>query len=847
MKTRKKILPILAGVCFMSALAAVPAGAGETVEYNASRPGEFVIRYGDGQETRVLQEDIRSENNYQFGPAVAPRGGNKSNSVSGNTVTVNGDGGATLKGNIYGAMDFTSDAAGAAVKDNSVLVKGGAFTIEEDIYGGVGWRVPVTGNTVTVSGITMRNTNSNFIVGGYGQYNNVTDNHVTVSDSMIGDEAVTTNIYGGTTPWMSDATGNTVNISDSDIRGGRSRGIHEENDAYSTDGYGTEVHGGFAFTMGNARDNTVTISNSRISNSGVEQSDGSYSATSVFGGNTMRGNATGNTVNVINGSDIRNDGKGYTNVYGGFSSDGHGRDNTVNISDSAISGNDVTNVYGSIGRLNDVTGNTVNISDSTISGGNGIVEIYGGWAVGGGNATGNTVNISGNTTITGNGTITLAGGGGSRNEFDYFSRNTLNLKKTQPLTVDVLKDFEYMNFYLSRTQDPYKAILTVTEQAQFGNGGGKTKVKVFVEAQNNVTGNIILLDAPSYIDEGSVEFDPYGGSIIESLSDIWRIAYNNDIIFIEGDKLMADLNGVSFDLSEKTRELPKSHLAALGMVNRGVDLASTGIPDTKGVFARINGGVSGYANSDVDITGVSLFTGVSGNSELNRGRLTYAGFFSGGRGSYETSGTGVSGEGDSGYAGLGAFVRLDFNGSETGDGHPYAEAHVQGGQAKADFFTGDIRIDNAGMGYETSSSYVGGHIGGGYIRNIGERGEIDLYAKYLHTSVDGDNVMIASDSVSFESATSRRLRVGGRYTRSEGNFRPYVEAAWENESGEVPSVLISGYPVTGVPEVSGGTGILGLGFTYAPPDSRLRGEFGLRGYTGERDGVTGTLRVEYDM
>jgi hypothetical protein len=47
--------------------------------------------------------------------------------------------------------------------------------------------------------------------------------------------------------------------------------------------------------------------------------------------------------------------------------------------------------------------------------------------------------------------------------------------------------------------------------------------------------------------------------------------------------------------------------------------------------------------------------------------------------------------------------------------------------------------------------------------------------------------------------------------------------------------------------MTGDTGILELGFTYDAPGNPWSAEFGVHGYTGIREGVTGTLRVEYKL
>ena len=310
---------------------------------------------------------------------------------------------------------------------------------------------------------------------------------------------------------------------------------------------------------------------------------------------------------------------------------------------------------------------------------------------------------------------------------------------------------------------------------------------------------------------------------------------------------------LSVGADEPAKALSEGYLSGLALVNRGVDLAAGPgiIRHGKGIFALVDGGSSRYdTGSNIDVDSLSLLAGVSGVTPFSAGTLTLAGFLSYGRGDYDTynsfaNAASVKGQGGSDYTGLGALARFDFSGSDTG--HPYAEAHFQGGRVKTDFYSGDL-VDVLGRSarYDTSSNYYGAHIGAGYVRNIAGGGELDLYAKYLYARRGGDSVRLDSgDPVSFDYVNSHRLRVGGRYAWRANNLRPYVGLAWEYEFDGRANAAAYGYPID-APDMEGDTGIVELGFTLTPSGTeRLLIDLGVQAYTGQREGVSGNVKLEY--
>ena len=238
--------------------------------------------------------------------------------------------GGTVNGEIYGGY-----SNGGAVTGSTVTITGG--TVNGDVYGGWSKTDTATGNTVTIGGIACWNvfggysnegaatsntvtisdgTETGYVYGGYSNGGAVTGNTVTIGGIAGG------NVFGGYSD-MNAATGNTVTISDGTVTG--------------------YVYGGYSYRGASTiSGNTVTItSGSTVENSvyGGYSNGGSatYNTVTITGGEVTGdicggwGNtdATGNTVTITSGSTVKN------SVYGGYSVTGAATDNTVALLGSA--------------------------------------------------------------------------------------------------------------------------------------------------------------------------------------------------------------------------------------------------------------------------------------------------------------------------------------------------------------------------------------------------------------------------------------------------------------------------------------------------------------------------------
>ena len=349
------------------------------------------------------------------------------------------------------------------------------------------------------------------------------------------------------------------------------------------------------------------------------------------------------------------------------------------------------------------------------------------------------------------------------------------------------------------------------------------------------------------------------------------IAHYRSLSYL-GDKYSLEVWGNNVDLTvtaDAMKAYSEARAASLAFVNQGSDLlmnqgfgsaigVTAGAGWRIGAFGTMSGGWSEYGTgSHVDVSGLSMLAGIAVGNDAGPGRLTAGVFFEGGWGSYNTFNDlpngDVEGDGDTDYYGGGLMARYDVT---TGalDGL-YTDFAARVGNASTDFNSSDIKytssVPNWFLGdanFDTDSLYYGLMAGIGYKWDISEAAQFDLSAHLLWTHQEGDSVDVYFDNLDFGDAESLRSRVGGRfnYAVSE-HFTPYAGAYWEYEfDGEVDG-KINGWSID-EPSLQGSTGVGELGFTVKPvADGGLSIDLGVQGYTGVREGVTGSLGMKYEF
>ena len=713
-----------------------------------------------------------------------------------------------------------------------------------------------SGNSVTV-GDTSSSTAPDYVFGGV-YIGSVSNNQVFILNGAVAGTSGNPSILGGYVTSFGSAVNNSVTVSGGTAKGSVMGALVSEGNATNnrvtiTGGIvdsGQGINGAQVLVSGSASGNSVTITGGTVAGNNVTGGNSPAVATGnsvnisgnvqveyVYGGRSSLQTATGNSVNIYgNAHSTRT-------VYGGESKgvagNGGATGNSVVIADNAqVDGP----IYGG-GTDNDAaSGNSV-----TISGNARVSTVFGGWSDNG-DAIGNTVTISGSPTISGG----LAGGvalGGTS------SGNTLNMR-TAGVTVANIGSFQNLNFYLPSTLAAGGTVLTTTGIARID---GST-VNVGIEGGSSPLkqgDSIVLIDAGTL--NGTPANTTANGQGMQGVT----LRYSFDIL-TQGNQLLAMVT--SAGANPQLKSLSEGRLAGHAFLNQGSDLiigpgmySILAAPKTEGglvPFAVGQGGWSRYnTGSHVDVSGASMLTGLAWRQPINEGKagsVLAGAFFEAGWGGYDShnsfsNAASVKGDGDISYYGGGILGRYDF--APTGPGNVYVDASFRAGHVSTDFNSSDL-VDNAGRkaDYDSGSAYYGAHAGLGYVWNITDKASLDLSTRYLWTHQDSDSVKVLGDPIRFKAVDSQRWRTGARFSYAVNDYvAPYAGAYYDHEFDGKARASTNGYKID-APDLKGGTGVGELGLSIKPvKDSGFSMDFGVQGYTGVREGVTGSLQLKFEF
>ena len=720
-------------------------------------------------------------------------------STSSNNVTIGPSG--SYSGNIYGG--YADSVANADSFNNNVSILGGSFSGQ--IHGAYASTLngiaSAYNNTVIIDGGTF----SIFLTGGLAAAN---DGEASASNNSftINGGTINNNVYGGS--------------------------------AYST---GNGVSG--------ADGNTVTITGGIVTGA-------------ITGGQAIVQNVSGaSPVHASNNSVIISGGVVNNVIYGGMASTSTGT------------------TY--------ATGNTVTVSGGTVNGG--ITGGYAATTIGGAYATGNTVIITNSPTF--NAGAFLLGGATNKPGEDVFSNNRLKIWNYTGSSVGQVLNFKYYNFLLPPSfTTASSAALGVTGNLNLTSGSNSSTIEAVDFAGGGPTRNngdvYTLLRAGSITGTITNNGQTIAGKQGAALQYTILLAQNANTI--TATIISGGGGGSAATLNPQMKAVSEGRTSGAIAVNQGGDLvagqginsavASTHGGQTAGSSRSGSGGSAGgrgglgssgatvssfgamssgsttyHTGSHVDSTGFSLAAGIALGTTVPWGELTVGPFFEFGAGTYNTynsfaNAPSVTGSGNMNYMGGGLLARLDFN--DYGPGHFYIEGSGRMGNVHNHYDGGDLK-DGFGRSasFDSDVPYYGLHAGVGYVWNITEALSLDMYSKYFWTRQEANSVTLSTgDRVNYEAVDSNRLRVGARmsYAVSE-SFSPYVGAAYEREFNGKAEATTYGQPIT-APSMRGDTGIGEVGLLYKPsPNVPLTFDLGIQGYTGKRDGITGSLQIKYEF
>ena len=346
------------------------------------------------------------------------------------------------------------------------------------------------------------------------------------------------------------------------------------------------------------------------------------------------------------------------------------------------------------------------------------------------------------------------------------------------------------------------------------------------------------------------------------------LRYNFDLLTREAEagsgknnELYATVTSAS--VNPDTKSLVETRAASLAFLTSGSDLltdaamtaamevAATPASESQAGRARVDGAPKEYrmwavqnvssmrlnSGSHVDAKGWGLNLGFAKQRVSGRNTLTYGPFVEYGKGSYDSYlDDGLHGSGNMDYLGVGVMAKSQ---SENGS---YVEGSVRVGRVKSDYAG---TIDNTHTTYDSSSTYYAGHLGVGQEKQLKNGNVIDTYAKYFFTHQGGDTAKLSTGEVyDFDAADSHRIRFGTRYTSKKGDASFYTGLAYEYEFGNDIAASFEGYN-TPSPSLTGGTGILELGYRFTPQNGRATYGIQLMGMTGKRRGISGGVQMHW--
>ena len=342
------------------------------------------------------------------------------------------------------------------------------------------------------------------------------------------------------------------------------------------------------------------------------------------------------------------------------------------------------------------------------------------------------------------------------------------------------------------------------------------------------------------------------------------------------NELVATVQTVT--VNEKSKSLVETRAAASAMLNAGADLltnvgftaaasaAAETVPaaaDAEG--ARNTGGsrtvmpapespaadggfqpwaaqggaaVRLHSGSYVDAKGWHLNVGFARRQRSGQSALTYGPFVEHGRSTYNSYlDDGTHGSGKMSYTGGGMMARAE----NAGGG--YIEGSLRAGRVSSDYTGGYGGTD---MSYDHASTYYAAHLGIGQERRLAGGDRIEGYAKYFYSHQGGNTTKLRSGAVyDFGSVDSHRLRVGARYTHADSaRSEIYAGLAYEYEFGGEATASYQGYS-TPSPSLGGGTGILELGYRFAPRAGRISCGVNIMGMQGKREGLSGGVQLNW--
>ena len=599
-----------------------------------------------------------------------------------------------------------------------------------------------------------------------------------------------------------------------------------------------------ALTRAAAGGNLVVVSGK---DTAVKTVDGTLYGAQVTlqrsGAESSYADASGNRVEVsgikltgsITGAQVRNE-----NQSGSANAEG----NVVVISNSTIEDN-VTGAY-LLGSHINASGNTVILGEGTVVNGN-VTAVVGANAElarsSGGEFSstyGDNRVVMNNATVSGT-VCAVSSDSGSLPVDVQTAGNTLVLAGHNE--AGSIEGFESLDLTLSE-QNKDQSVLTLT--------GG----------QSTLSDATIVIRGAEVLDQGKLfeAIDGAGLSVKDATVElrgtfIKKVAQNVNFKVESGEDnaLTTDsdvLASAKVQATESASSLSESLLGTAAFVRQGAEFVADDGLATMEFAARSKQGLNAFAVmqgssmhydalSGVDVSGFTLLAGAA----VQQGNLTFASFVESGWGNSE--GDIAKNSTDLSYFGVGLAARYRF---ESGF---YGEGAVRLGRASSDFAASFVE-DGDRARYESDVFYATMHMAAGYELPLNDFVTADMYARYTFSFLDNDSVDLndaAQSRAELDSVVAHALRIGARV---KGGFTDAVNwkagIAYEHMFDGAAGGTVDGVSITEA-EMDGGSFIGELGVSVKPGSetSPWTLQFALKGYVGEREGVSGNGMLVYSF
>ena len=553
--------------------------------------------------------------------------------------------------------------------------------------------------------------------------------------------------------------------------------------------------------------------------------------------------ASGNRVEVsgidltgsITGAQVHNE-----NSSGSVNAEG----NVVVISNSTID----VNVTGAklLGSHINASGNTVILSEGTVVNGN-VTAVVGDNAELARSFSGEfSSTYSNNRVVMNNATVSgtvsaVSSNSGSLPVDMQTAGNTLVLAGHNE--AGTIAGFETLDLTLSE-QNKTQSVLTLT--------GGESAI----------SGSTIVIRGAEVLEQGKLieAVDGANLSVTDATVElrgtfIKKVAQNVDFTVESGEDnaLTTDsdvLASAKVQATESASSLSESLLGTAAFVRQGAEFVADDGLATMEFAARSKQGLNAFAVmqgssmhydalSGVDVSGFTLLAGAA----VQQGNLTFASFVESGWGNSE--GDIAKNSTDLSYFGVGLAARYRL---ESGF---YGEGAVRLGRASSDF-AASFAEDGDRARYESDVFYATMHMAAGYELPLNDFVTADMYARYTFSFLDNDSVDLndaAQSRAELDSVVAHAMRIGARV---KGGFTDAVNwkagIAYEHMFDGAADGTVDGVSITEA-EMDGGSVIGELGVSVKPGSetSPWTLQFALKGYLGEREGVSGNGMLVYSF